>query len=106
MPALKTLDDSIRPLAARNYSLVQKALRETTQKRAALLMGVVESTFSDFSTDHLERAMQVLAAVGLRVVSVDEKTYPIRRVLAWKELARASFDDDDEVITGHGVLSE
>lgn len=103
MPALKSLDESIKPLAQRNYSVAQKALREVTQKRAAELLGIAESTFSDFAADHLERACQVMAALGLRMVTRDEKTYPIRRVLAWKELARASFDDEE--ITQPGDLT-
>lgn len=103
MPALKSLDDSIKPLAARNYSAAQKALRGATQRRAAELLGIAESTFSDWWTDHGERAMQVLAAIGAQAVPATEKTYPIRRVLAWRELARESFDHDDD-ITSPGVL--
>lgn len=95
MAALKTLDESIRGLALRNHSVFLKAALIVTHKSAAALLGVSPATESEYCTEHAERFCQHLAAMGLRVVQKDEKTYPIRRVLAWKELARASFDDEE-----------
>ena len=95
MPAVKQLEEMIRPLAMRNFSIVQKALRETTQKRAAELMNVAESTFSDFAADHLERAMQVIAAVGLKVVPREEHTLSPAKIAAYKLLAREALDAEE-----------
>lgn len=105
MAALKTLDDSIRTLALRNHSVFLKAALIVTHKQAASLLGISPATESEYCTEHAERFCQHLAAMGLRVVQKDEKTYPIRRVLAWKELARASFDDE-EFETAPGALGD
>lgn len=104
MAALKTLDDSIRTLALRNHSVFLKTALTVTHKSAAGLLGVSPATESEYATEHAERFCQVLAAYGLKVVPREEKTYPIRRVLAWKELARSSFDDEEpDTVRGDDV---
>lgn len=97
MAALKSLDDAIRPLSMRNYSTAMKALQSVTQKEAARLLNCAESSLSEFKEDHLERAMQVIAAVGLKVVPKDERTFPAAEIAALKLFARKAMDQEDAV---------
>jgi len=94
MAALKTLDASIVPLAQRNYSIVLKTFERVTQAKVAELLGCAQSSLSDFKDDHLERACQILAAAGLKVVSRDESTFPAQKIAALKLLAREALDND------------
>jgi hypothetical protein len=92
--ALKTLDDSIRMLASRNLSTAMKAMSDVKQNEAARLLGCVPSVLSDWKDDHLERAMQTLAALGLKVVSKDDKPVPLAELNALKFFARKAMDED------------
>lgn len=60
-----------RKTGARFLSEVLQRLAVTTQDRAAACIGVDGSTLSRFKADHLERACQLLAAVGLQVAPMD-----------------------------------
>lgn len=102
MAALKTLDDSIKLLATRNYSVVAKACMAITQKEACRLLGQPESSFSEWKDDHLERAMQVVAALGLKVVPKEDKALPPAEIAAYKVLAKKAMDMEEAPITDFG----
>jgi hypothetical protein len=69
MAALRGIAPQIRTLALCNYStFLKRAAASGAHKRAAELLGVSPATESEYATEHLERACQVLAAYGLEVV--------------------------------------
>jgi hypothetical protein len=69
MAALRGIAPQIRTLALCNYSaFLKRAATTGAHKRAAELLGVSPATESEYATEHLERACQVLAAYGLEVV--------------------------------------
>lgn len=63
--------ESTRKIGARYLAEVLQRLALTTQDRAAACMGLDASTLSRFKAEQLERACQLLAAVGLQVAPAD-----------------------------------
>lgn len=79
--------DAIARRAQENYTLLLRSLAEVSQRRVADQLGISESALSTFKAEHLERACQVIAACGLRVVSVTEHTYEEADIAALRQLA-------------------
>lgn len=78
----------------RNHGTYIRAMDKLTNKEAAHLCGCAESTLSEWTGEHMGRAMQVLSAVGLKVVPREEKTLPAAEIAAYKLLARKAMDID------------
>jgi hypothetical protein len=74
MAAFRQVDQAIQSLCSRNVAVALKAIQAATGKRIAHLLNVTESTVSDFKSEDLEKAMQVISAAGLKVVPADEIT--------------------------------
>ncbi len=69
MAALKGIAQQIRTLALCNHSaFLKRAAVLGAHRRAADLLVVSAGTESEWCTEHMERACQVLAAYGLEVV--------------------------------------
>jgi hypothetical protein len=100
MAALKQIDPSIELLAARNHSAVLRAADTVMQKNAATLLGISAPALSAWSTEHLARSCQVLAAYGLKVIPQAEKTYSVAEIAAYKTLARLQLAEDDAAQIG------
>lgn len=86
------MNDSIRDLARENKSAVRSALARVTQTKAAEAMGISDTTLGDWLEKHQERLAHVLAAVGLKVVPVSEKTYDPKRIASLIDLAGAGIE--------------
>lgn len=63
--------ESTRTIAAQIQAVIMQRLAEVTRARAAACMGVHGSTVSRMATDDLEQMALLLAALDLKVVSVD-----------------------------------
>jgi len=63
-------DDVRRQIYTRGNTLLINST--VTYEVAAHRLGVAKSTLGDFRDDHMERAIQVLAAFDMRVVHKDE----------------------------------
>lgn len=94
MSAFKNPSDVVVTLQQRNQTVFLRAMDRTTNKKAAELLGCGESTLSEWNTDHIERALQVISAVGLKIVPKEEKTFPAAEIAAYKLLARKAMDED------------
>lgn len=70
------------------HSLVLQRLLSIGQAEIAKRIDTSESTVSRHVNEHLERACQVLAAAGLKVVPADMQCFPPRKVAILMELAR------------------
>lgn len=97
MAALRSLEETTALLARQNHAVALRALARITNKRVAELLGISGPASSEWNTDHLERACQVLAGIGLRFVPPGEETYPPDLVRAWKTLARHGMDRDEDI---------
>lgn len=81
------MSDGMRDRARQNYSAVLKALAEVSQKRVADLLNLSETGVSTYKSDHLERACQMIAACGLRIVPTTEHSYEEEDIAALRRLA-------------------
>lgn len=79
--------DPIRNAARRNHSAMLQAPSDLSQKRAAELIGVSEATLSAWKNDHLERAAALIAACGLTMRPITERTLPEEHIAALETLA-------------------
>lgn len=74
---------------ARKYvSLAMQHISAIGQNTVASEIGVSPPTVSRFVSEDLERACQVFAAIGLKLVPVDMQCFPPRKVEILLELAR------------------
>jgi DNA-binding transcriptional regulator YdaS (Cro superfamily) len=92
MGALKNIDRSIQTSANINHSTYLKAALAVTHKRAAELLGISPATESEWATEHMERACQFLAAVGLKVVDKNAGEVPPEQMRAFITLANAHME--------------
>ena len=76
----------------RYHSLVLQRVTNIGQGYVAEQIGLSVPTVSRFFADDLERACQVLAALGLKVVPGDMKCYPAEEIEAIFTLARTSMN--------------
>lgn len=79
------------------HALVLQRLSTVGQVHVAEQIGLSGPTVSRFVNDDLERACQVLIALGLKVVPVEMKCYPKDQIEAIFTLARASMNRVDDV---------
>lgn len=84
---LELCADPIRNAAQRNHSAMLQALTDLSQRRAAELLGIAESTLSDWKNEHLERAAALMAACGLTLRPITERTLPDDHIAALETLA-------------------
>ncbi|ENH6340909.1 hypothetical protein ABWH74_004299 [Burkholderia vietnamiensis] len=85
------VDQSCVPVterARKSHSLALQRISAKGQNTIATEIGVSPPTVSRFVSDDLERACQVLAAAGLKVVPVEMQCFPPRKVEMLLELAR------------------
>lgn len=74
------------------HTLALQRVASVGQNHIATQLQVSEATVSRFVSADLERACQVLAALGLKVVPQDMKCYPKDEIDAIFTLARASMN--------------
>jgi hypothetical protein len=79
------------------HSLVLQRVSSVGQIHIAEQLGVSEATVSRAINEQLERACQVLASVGLKVVPVEMKCYEPRKIAILLELARDHLAQLDNV---------
>jgi hypothetical protein len=89
---LSDLDSSVLRLAHKNETAVANAIADVTQARVALLMGLGESTVSEWRKAHLSRMCAMLAACGLRIVPSSARYYSDAHITALKTLARQGLE--------------
>lgn len=106
MGAFRQVDEAIRILASRNHSVALRQMNVLTGKRIAVLLNITESTVSDFKGEDLEKAMQFLAALGLKCVHVSEITKSPDDLRHLLRQARSHIERELEELgsTGHGAL--
>lgn len=88
--------ENTRKVGARFLAEVLQHLALTTQDRAADCMGIDASTLSRFKAEHLERACQLLAAVGLQVAPLDAVVVDREDLQAFKRMAFKYLQSDLE----------
>lgn len=79
------------------YSLALQRVSVVGQVNVAEQIGLSGATVSRFVNEDLERACQVLVALGLKIVPVEMKCYPKDQIEAIFTLARASMNRVDDV---------
>lgn len=94
---MNVLSSSIAERARKFHSLFLQRLASIGQVTVAEHLGVSESTISRCVKDDMERAIQVLAAVGLKVVPAEMQCYPKEEIEAIFTLAKASMNKLDTV---------
>jgi len=86
-----TVSSAVGERSRKFYSLVLQRLASVGQVSVSEQIGVSESTVSRFVAADIERACQVLAAVGLKVVPAEMQCYPRGEIEAIFTLAKASL---------------
>ncbi|WP_412021518.1 hypothetical protein [Burkholderia cepacia] len=74
--------------ARKSHTLALQRISAKGQNTIAQEIGVSPPTVSRFVSEDLERACQVLAAAGLKVVPVEMQCFPPRKVEMLLEFAR------------------
>jgi UDP-N-acetylenolpyruvoylglucosamine reductase len=82
------MSPAVAEIARKNASAVLQALARHSQTRIAEQIGVNDSAISRFKDGDVERAAQILAACGLKVVPIDAVLYDRDKVSALLTLAR------------------
>lgn len=83
---------------ARKYvALAMQRISAVGQNTVATEIGVSPPTISRFVSEDLERACQVLAAVGLKLVPIEMQCFPPRKVAILMELARDHLNQMENV---------
>lgn len=85
------IDDDVRRLGQRNFTALLSAMTDRTQSRVAESMGVAESTVCDLKKG-LERVCILIGACGLKLVSIEQRSYPPEYLRALQVLARDAID--------------
>jgi hypothetical protein len=94
------VDQSSVPATERARKYVSLALQHISavgQNTVASEIGVSPPTVSRFVSDDLERACQVFAAVGLKLVPTDMQCFPPRKIAILMELARDHLNQLENV---------
>lgn len=84
--------------AERARKIESKVLRRLSDHGGAHLAaatGLSEATVSRLKTEHLVSFSKLLTALGFKIVDQDLKCYKPHVALAWRSLARESFDHVD-----------
>lgn len=74
-------------LAHRNQAQLLRCLGDVTQRSAAELIGVSETTLSEWKNAHVERFCALAAACGLRLVPVTDRSIDDEHLRALETLA-------------------
>ena len=85
---MTTVSSEVAERTRKAHSLVLQRLLSVGQVKIAERIGTSESTVSRHVNEHLERACQILAAAGLKVVPAEMQCFPPRKVAILMELAR------------------
>jgi hypothetical protein len=83
--------------ARKFHSLALQRIQSVGQKHVAEQLETSEATISRFVSGELERACQVLAAAGLKVVPIDAQCIPARKAEILLELARERLNQLESV---------
>lgn len=94
---MSTVSSAVGERSRKFQALVLQRLSSVGQVGVSELLGVSEATVSRFVKDDLERACQVLAAAGLKVVPGEMKCYDPEWIDAVFKLARAGMNQVDNV---------
>ena len=94
---MNTVCASVTERSRKFLQLALQRLASVGQVGVSEQLGVSESTISRFIATDLERACQVLAAVGLKVVPIEMKCYPKGEIDAIFALARGRLNQVDNV---------
>lgn len=86
------LSPEIAERARKNRSTIFEGLSSVGQVEVARRLGIVESTLSKMKGDELEKAAQVMAAAGLKVVPVAYRCVDPRYMEAILVLAGQQID--------------
>jgi hypothetical protein len=85
---MSTVSSEVTERSRKAHSLALQRLASVGQAEVARVLDTSESTVSRHVNDHLERACQILAAAGLKVVPKEMQCFPPRKVAILMELAR------------------
>ena len=94
---MSTVSAAVGERSRKFHSLVLQRLASVGQVSVSEQIGVSESTVSRFVVNDIERACQLLAAVGLKVVPVEMQCYPREEIEAIFTLAKSSMNKLDTV---------
>ena len=83
--------------ARKYHSLTLQRVSSVGQNTVAEQIGLSGATVSRFFNEDLERACQVFAALGLKVVPAEMRCYPRAEMEALLTLARSSMNRVDDV---------
>jgi hypothetical protein len=87
---VSTVSSEVTEKTRKYQSLALQAVARVGQINVASSLAVDDSTVSRFMSDDkgMARALQILAAAGLKVVPADMQCFPPRKVAILMELAR------------------
>lgn len=94
---MTAVSSAVAEKARKFHSLALQRVASVGQTNIATQLQVSESTISRFVSADLERACEVMAILGLKVVPVDMKCYPKDQIEAIFTLARASMNRVEDV---------
>lgn len=89
MPTAQPVSAAVLEKSRKFHSLALQTISRVGQNEIAKLIGTSETTVSRHIAAELERACQVLAAAGLKVVPADMRCYPEDQIEALFTLAKA-----------------
>lgn len=88
------IDPSIVDRAHKNHTMLLRRLARVSQKRAADLIGVSETTMNSIKDGQLERFAALTAALGMKLVPVTDQTFDESFITALKTLAAIGLGHD------------
>ncbi|KVD81906.1 hypothetical protein WS62_23405 [Burkholderia sp. ABCPW 14] len=94
---MSTVSPTIAERARKFMSIAMQRISAIGQNTIATEIGVSPPTISRFVSDDLERACQVLAAAGLKLVPAEMQCFPPRKVAILMELARDHLNQLENV---------
>lgn len=94
---MSAVSSAVAERSRKAHALVLQRVSSVGQMTVAEQIGLSAPTVSRFINDDMERACQVLIALGLKVVPVEMKCYPKDQIEAIFTLARASMNRVDDV---------
>lgn len=94
---MNPVSSSVAERSRKSHTLALQRLASAGQNTVAEQLQTSEATVSRFVSAELERACQVLAALGLKVVPLEMKCYEPRKIAILMELARDHLNQLDTV---------
>lgn len=89
---MNRVSNNVAERARKFHALALQRTASVGQRQVAEELRISEATMSRFVSGDLERACQVLAVLGLKVVPAEMKCYPKDQIDAIFTLARASMN--------------